>query len=312
MVSIEGVDYSGARPGGASLEAAGKHFAVRYLYPYGNLHGNKGLTATEVNDLHAHGIQIPVVFEGTAGGMKGGAVQGKRDAELAQALLTGLPLPHDLPIYFAKDYDGNLGAAEIAYLGAAAAVIGAHRVGLYAGIVPIQEAQAGHYAAWFWQTYAWSGGKVAAGIHLYQYANGQWNGTVDFVRALQAEYGQHSVAKPAPAPKPKPVPKYAKPGRSFYTLTTGKPNLTFWKRLVWAADAAHYTDFRTMGKVQWMIVQTWLHHKWGYLGKIDGAPGPLTYACLQKVAQRGGYSGPLDGDPQTLSYKALARYLNAL
>ena len=50
-MATEGIDYSWARPGGAAIAAAGKKFAVRYLYPDGQ--GGKGLDASELQDLHA-------------------------------------------------------------------------------------------------------------------------------------------------------------------------------------------------------------------------------------------------------------------
>lgn len=205
-VSIEGIDYSDARPGGAYLASHGKHFAVRYLYP--PVTGGKGLSQAEVNNLHAYGIQIAVVFEGAAGAATNGRSQGIKDAKLAQALLTKLSLSHTLPVYFAVDFDATPSeqAAIDSYLNGAASVIGHHRVGVYGSYYVIKRCQANKSASWFWQTYAWSGGNVASGIHLLQYSNGQWAGSVDFTRALQADYGQHATVIPAPAPAPKPVP----------------------------------------------------------------------------------------------------------
>ena len=60
-MATEGIDYSWARPGGAAIKAAGKAFAVRYLYPDGQ--GGKGLDASELADLQANGIEVPVVYE---------------------------------------------------------------------------------------------------------------------------------------------------------------------------------------------------------------------------------------------------------
>lgn len=188
----EGVDYSWARPGGAALKAAGKTFVVRYLY--GDGQGGKGLDAVEVTDLRAHGLAIAVVYESSANRALSGRAAGQADARAAQAQLAPVGLPTDLPIYFGVDFDASASqqAAIDNYLRGVADVIGAARVGVYAGIGPIQRAQANQTATWFWQTYAWSGGRIASGIHLYQYRNGQKinGGAVDFCRSLQTNFGQ--------------------------------------------------------------------------------------------------------------------------
>jgi LysM repeat protein len=190
-VAIEGVDYSWARPGGAKLQANGKSFAVRYLHASG-----KGLSNAEIADLRAHGIQIAVVYEAGAKSFLGHGA-GAAQARTAQALLNGLSLSSSLPIYFAVDWDASeadqTGIDEA--LRGAASVIGAGRVGIYGGYWPVSRAQAHGTARWLWQTYAWSGGHVAAGIHLYQWQNGAWSGSVDFTRALQAEFGQSATQR---------------------------------------------------------------------------------------------------------------------
>jgi LysM repeat protein len=190
-MAIEGVDYSWARPGGAKLQANGKTFAVRYLHSSG-----KGISNAEIADLRAHSIQIAVVYEAGAKSFLGRAA-GAAQARTAQSLLNGLNLSSSLPIYFAVDWDASeadqAGIDEA--LRGAADVIGAGRVGLYGGYWPVSRAQAHGTARWLWQTYAWSGGHVAAGIHLYQWSNGQWGGQVDFTRALQTEFGQSATQR---------------------------------------------------------------------------------------------------------------------
>lgn len=190
-MTIEGVDYSFARPGGAALAAAGKKFAVRYLWADGN--GGKGLDAAELADLHAHGIEVPVVFESTTQRALAGRAAGAADAATAAAQLTALGMG-PLPVYFAVDFNATQAqmAAIDEYLEGAATVLGAARVGVYGGIAVVAHCQAAGTAAWLWQTYAWSSGRVQPGIHLYQYKNGQTinQGAVDFTRALQDEYGQ--------------------------------------------------------------------------------------------------------------------------
>lgn len=214
-METEGIDYSWARPGGAAIAAAGKKFAVRYLYPDGQ--GGKGLDASELQDLQAHGIEVPVVYESYAARAKEGRAAGHADARTAQAALQAVGLPTGMPIYFAVDYDAPEGDQGIIdkYLRGAADVIGADRVGVYAGYWVVKRCKENGTAKWLWQTYAWSGGNVLDGIHLYQYRNGQdLNGAVDFNKSLQENYGQPSKfggaqpVNPAPAPAPQPGGTY--------------------------------------------------------------------------------------------------------
>ncbi len=191
-MTLEGVDYSDARPGGANIAKQGKRFVVRYLYPVAA--GGKGLSAPEVVDLHSAGLELVLVYEGGNAGMMKGHAQGVADAKAAQALLDALPLDHRMPIHFAVDWDAV--ASDLApiegYLDGAASVLGMDRTGVYGSFFVIEHVASVRMASFFWQTYAWSGGRVSGHATLLQYANGQWNGTVDFCRALQTEYGQHA------------------------------------------------------------------------------------------------------------------------
>jgi len=216
MVSIEGVDYSYARPTAAQLKSADKKFAVRYITTPGAQ--NKGISKAEYDALHNAGIEVVVVYEGGAADMKKGRAQGVADAQAAQRNLKAIVgLNDSLPVYFACDWDATPGEQDEinAYLDGAASVIGRDRVGMYAGYYPLKRAVQAGKVTWLWQTYAWSGGKQLPNLHLYQYKNGVklGSGTVDLCRALQTEYGQHApkaaapvVVKPpvvvAPAPKP--------------------------------------------------------------------------------------------------------------
>lgn len=206
-MALEGLDYSWARPGGARIKAAGKHFAVRYLYPDGQ--GGKGLDSSELADLQGNGVEVPVVYESYVARPKEGRAAGQADARTSQAELTRLGLPTGLPVYFAVDWDATEGdqAAIDEYLRGCADVIGADRVGVYGGYWVIKRCHENGTAKWLWQTYAWSGGNVHPNIHLYQYRNGQdLNGAVDFNRSLQDNYGQPSKFGGATLPQPTPQP----------------------------------------------------------------------------------------------------------
>jgi hypothetical protein len=189
-MAIEGVDYSFARPSPLGLKNAGKKFAVRYGGPGTS---GKWLTAGELAALRAVGIDVVANAEGTAGGYRGTAV-GRDWASSADGYFRALGMPADRPIYFSVDFAAD--AADWASIDAAlrgsAAVIGAARVGVYGSYDTIEHCRAAGTAAWFWQTYAWSGGRQHPAAHLYQYQNGVTvgGGDCDLTRALVDDYGQ--------------------------------------------------------------------------------------------------------------------------
>lgn len=219
----EGVDYSWARPGGATLRAAGKKFAVRYLYPDGQ--GGKGLDLSELQDLQQHGIEVPVVYESYAARAKEGREAGQADAKLAQVGLTAIGLPTGMPIYFAVDYDAPESDQGVIddYLRGAADILGVDRVGVYGSYWVVKRCAENGTAKWFWQTYAWSGGRWYAGNHLEQYLNGQdLNGAIDLNRSKQDNYGQPSKFGAAPVvPNPVPVPNPTPINNGSYTVISG-------------------------------------------------------------------------------------------
>jgi len=190
----EGVDYSWSRPGGAALAAAGKCFAGRYLYPG----GGKGLTAGEVNDLHAHGILVFTIFESSAMRALDGFAAGAADARTAQGQLAACGLPADQVVYFGVDFDAT--DAQLAaiddYLHGAGSVHGQELVGVYGSYRVTTHCRASGSAPHGFQTYAWSWlnhvNQIDDGADFYQYNNGQTlNGSVDLVRSLNgAELAQ--------------------------------------------------------------------------------------------------------------------------
>ncbi|WP_377521874.1 glycoside hydrolase domain-containing protein [Micromonospora mangrovi] len=169
---------------------AGKQFVVRYGGPGSD---GKQLQPAELRELLAAGIAVVANAEGTASGFRG-RTAGRSWAQQADSHFRGLGMPADRPIYFSADWDvrpSEMDDVDEALRGAAD-VIGAARVGLYGGYNVIRHAQAAGTARWFWQTYAWSGGRWAPGIHLQQYRNGVQlaGGTVDLNRAMVTDFGQ--------------------------------------------------------------------------------------------------------------------------
>lgn len=202
-----GLDYSGGRPSGRAVRAAGYTFVVRYL-PNG-LSGRVNISAAEVADMRANGVDVVLVWERKIIGQPDRATAGYNigvaDAAAAQtqAVICGLG---DLPIYMAVDFDipdyapGNpdprakLGPVGD-YLAGAASVLGRARTGVYGGYYAVKRALDAGLVSWAWQTAAWSGGQVDKDrINLFQRI-----GTVpvdgvdcDVNEARTDEFGQHS------------------------------------------------------------------------------------------------------------------------
>lgn len=229
-----GVDYSYGRPGGAALKAAGKTFAVRYLQPG----DGRSLTKTELADLLAHDISVPLVWESVANRALGGEVDGIADGKAAKAAKAALGIGASVPVYFAVDF--NAATTDLptidAYLGGVAQGLGGDLVGVYGGLRVIRHCQSAGSAKWFWQTYAWSGTPTIwqPNTHMQQYLNGQSiNGAdVDLDRALVPNFGQWpqplpdsstGADMPALAPTPDPihyVVDVAAGGTAYYDLET--------------------------------------------------------------------------------------------
>jgi LysM repeat protein len=197
-MATELIDYSFARPNLAQVKAAGVTGVIRYLTGSG-----KGLTTGEIQRIRAAGLSLTLVYETTGRTVKGGRSAGVADGQAALSALRTLGLPRSV-VYFAVDYDlqpGEYGLLD-AYLDGIASVLGKQCTGVYAGYGPCARAMSRGYAAW--QTYAWSGGKIAPGIRIYQYRNGVTigGGQVDRNRTSLADYGQVKWDSAAAAPMP--------------------------------------------------------------------------------------------------------------
>lgn len=186
-----GVDFSWARPGGAAIRAAGNEFVMRYVPYRGD--GGKGLEPEEVDDYHANGLSIGLVFESTAMRHLDGFGAGQLDALIVQEALARMRVPETVGIHFGADFDVQPGqfAAIDTYQYGAASVLGMGRVGIYGHADLIDHCHDIGSATWFWQTYAWSRGRRSQWAHVYQYLNGQTlnGGEVDLCEAFGSEQG---------------------------------------------------------------------------------------------------------------------------
>lgn len=200
-MTVRGVDYSWARPGGKAIREAGFTFAMRYV-PYPG-DGGKGLTRGEVDDLHANGVAVGLVFESTANRALGGRIAGLRDGNVVVEACEQLGWPDYEPVYFAVDFDATpeQQPAIDEYLRGAAVPLGLPLVGVYGGYHVVKRCWENGTAKWLWQTYAWSGGLVHPEVHVYQYLNGQTlnGGEVDYNEARKADFGAWLPSPAAPS-----------------------------------------------------------------------------------------------------------------
>jgi hypothetical protein len=187
----EGVDYSSARPRAWVLASEGKRFAARYAGPGST---GKHMSRAEVQALVAAGLSVVTLCEGAARDALGGHARGVDHARRARDMAKDAGMPPGRPIYFAIDFDASAGELEktVPYLDGATSVIGLSSVGIYGGWRTVDWAARNGRAAWYFQTYAWSAGKVHTRAHMLQYHNGASidGGSVDLCRSIAADFGQ--------------------------------------------------------------------------------------------------------------------------
>jgi hypothetical protein len=205
---MKGLDYSSGRPNLAAVKAAGYGFVVRYLFAPAP--GGKGITKAEATVIRAAGLGLVVVYEEYAGRAKEGIASGVADGKIALAFARAIGFPESRPIYFAVDFDATTPQQPVidAYLRGAGSVLGTARVGVYGSFGVVERCYVSGSARWYWQTYAWSGGKVSTHTHLLQYNNGQVvaGASVDLNQSRQLDFGAWdpvtAVVKPVVVAKP--------------------------------------------------------------------------------------------------------------
>jgi len=203
----KGLDYSFGRPNLDTVKQQGYSFVARYLAVDG---GSKLITKTEADQIRAHGLGLVLVYEQYAGRAKEGRAAGKTDGQTALTQARSVGFPDTRPVYFAVDYETTEAdqAAINEYLRGAADSIGANRVGVYGSYAVVERCFTNGSARFFWQTYAWSAGKVSTRTHILQYSNGQTVGgaSVDLNESKQADFGAWGVPAPVPTPTLVPAP----------------------------------------------------------------------------------------------------------
>lgn len=224
----EGVDYSGARPSSFCLKGAGKRFVGRYFGPGGSW---KHATRAEVAAHKAAGLAVVALAEGFPRDPLDGEPRGRAHAIMADSAVRQAGMGDDIPIYFAVDFNAQPGQYKVIgrYLYGIAQTIGLRRVGLYAGYNVIKWADEANVATWFFQTYAWSGGRWWKGNHIEQYRNKVivCGGEVDLCRSKRDNFGQWPpYKKPAGTAPTPPSDSTVETGWDFTQHVDHLANLT--------------------------------------------------------------------------------------
>ncbi len=229
-----------------NLKKRGVNIVVRYAGYQSGKFAWKNLKRREANALRKEGIDIVSVYETTTGWMRGGYPAGVKAAKLAKADIIANGGPKKPFVYFACDEDAGYTRQVNATLRGAAQVLGRDKVGIYGGYGVVDSALKTHSAARGWQTMAWSRGKVAKGIALFQtiktYAGdvglsydsnfahaddiGQWGiHTVATGSSPKQAATKQATSGPTPAPKatPKPAPVSSRRAPASSTPAPSKP-----------------------------------------------------------------------------------------
>lgn len=188
---MDGVDFSGSRPSGVCLWANGKRFAARYFGPGGSW---KHATPAEVAALRASGLGIVALAEGFEDDARLGYAKGQEHGISAVGKAMAAGMPQGRPIFFAVDYDAPQShyTSIAQYFNGVASVIGRQATGVYAGYKVVDYLFGIRAATYFFQTYAWSGGRwhPAAGLRQVKNRVTVCGGEVDLCVSVADDFGQ--------------------------------------------------------------------------------------------------------------------------
>jgi hypothetical protein len=181
-----GIDYAWthpALPGGCT-------FVLRYL----SNDPSKNLTRGEADWLRSQGQDIGVVWETTTNEVDGGHAAGVAAAQRALAQAAAAGAPAGSVIYYAVDYDAQVGPIIRGYFQGVIEVHGTvATVGGYGGYHVLKALADAAVITWLWQAAAWSrdgaGNLIwdTARNHIEQYTGNQ---VFDWNRTNVANFGQ--------------------------------------------------------------------------------------------------------------------------
>lgn len=161
-------DWAYGRPGSTALLAMGFTGVIRYL----SYTPAKNIDRTEYLDYVRAGLKVHVVWENGANDAAEGYSVGVTNAAAALALVRELVgTTGFVPIYFAVDFDAvheNKMDQVLAYFKGVVSIIPSEYVGIYGSANVVAIIGSNLNLRYGWQTVAWSNGKVAPGIALFQ------------------------------------------------------------------------------------------------------------------------------------------------
>ena len=154
----------------ADLKSAGYEFVGRYLVPNSGATAWKALTNLEAGRITGAGLSILCIWETTENRAKAGYSAGCVDGALAQQLAREIGMPESGIIYFAVDYDAQKADFQNIreYLRGARQNSGPYSIGVYGGYNLIEYMALYGACKGFWQTLAWSYGKLSEARTVYQ------------------------------------------------------------------------------------------------------------------------------------------------
>lgn len=147
----------------AEFYNAGFRFVGRYFG-----YGSKILEPDEAKAITGAGLRLLTVFENSAEDYLGGAENGTRYGQLAKEQAEALEMPKAGIIYFAIDTQPTDFDLTAEYLLAAEKAAAPYQIGVYGSFYTIEEMAKRGIGAAFWQSYAWSDGKLSDHSSVWQ------------------------------------------------------------------------------------------------------------------------------------------------
>jgi hypothetical protein len=228
-----------------ALKAAGMEFVGRYI------NGSwKRMVPAEAAIIASAGLKIFSIYQTTAKMALGS--DGNKHGEAATKLAIALDQPAGSTIYFAVDFDANIGDFPTIkkFFKDVRNTMGTnYKLGIYGSFSTMMDAEIYKYAEKFFQTYAWSDGKLYSKYHVYQYRNGVEISGIE-VDKCQGDLDTMGLWVPGKVVPEKPVaPDWKQAGidylESIGVITDG----------VWKKDSA--VDMGTLGVIL-ANMQEWL------------------------------------------------------
>ncbi|MCQ2009274.1 DUF1906 domain-containing protein [Sporolactobacillus sp. STSJ-5] len=205
------------------LYAAGIRLVGRYI---GSPSSWKTLETAEVKALQAVGIKIYSIRQTTNNVASFfNYAKGVSEAKEAETWAHSINQPNGTAIYFSVDFDakGSALAAVKQFFKGVDETLKDYKVGVYGSYGVIEALSETTYTDYYFQTYAWSGGKVSKYADLYQYKNGQTiaDVTVDY-NEIKGNAGEwEAVASKEDKPKTSSVKKKNQSVPDSYIVKSG-------------------------------------------------------------------------------------------